>query len=153
VGGGRRRVPGTVTAGDKTAREIARELGVRTVLEGSIRRAEGRVRIVAQLIDGLSDEHLWAETYDREVEDVFQVQTEVAESITAALKAELTEAERSSVRRIPTDNIAGWDLYVRAIKTSQSFLPAHLPRRRDSSEKPSASTLVLHRSGGLSHRA
>lgn len=113
-------------AAEKTAREIAAELGVRTVLEGGVRRAGGRVRIVAQLIDGTTDEHLWAETYDRDLEDVFQVQTEVAESIAAALKAELTEAERASVQRIPTDDLEAWDLYVRAIKTFQSLMPGDL---------------------------
>jgi adenylate cyclase len=113
-------------ASEKTAREIARELGVRNVLEGSIRHAESRVRVVAQLIDGVSDEHLWAGTYDRDLKDVFQVQTEVAESIAAALKAELTEAERSGMRGAPTESLAAWDLYLRAVKTLQTMHPADL---------------------------
>ncbi|MBM4372013.1 MAG: tetratricopeptide repeat protein [Deltaproteobacteria bacterium] len=113
-------------ASEKSAREIARELGVRNVLEGSIRRAEGRVRVVAQLIDGVSDEHLWADTYDRELKDVFQVQTEVAESIAAALKAELTEAERSGMRGTPTGSLAAWELYLRAVKTLQTMQPSDL---------------------------
>ena len=113
-------------ASEKTAREIARELGVRNVLEGSIRRAEGRVRVVAQLIDGVSDEHLWAGTYDRDLKDVFQVQTEVAESIAAALKAELTEAERTGMRGAPTESLAAWDLYLRAVKMFQTMHPADL---------------------------
>jgi tetratricopeptide (TPR) repeat protein len=113
-------------ASEKTAREIARELGVRTVLEGSIRRAEGRVRVVAQLIDGINDEHLWAGTYDRDLKDVFQVQTEVAESIAAALKAELTEAERTGMRGAPTESLAAWALYLRAVKVFQTMHPSDL---------------------------
>lgn len=108
-------------ASEKTTREIARELGVRTVLEGSIRRSGDRVRIVAQLIDGVSDEHLWADTYDRDLKDVFRVQTDVAESIATALRAELTEAERAGVRNVPTENLAAWGLYLRAMKTFQSL--------------------------------
>lgn len=107
-------------AAEKSTCEIARELGVRTVLEGSVRRSGGKVRVVAQLIDGSTDEHLWAETYDRDLEDVFRVQTEIAESIAVALRAELSAEERASVRRVPTENLGAWDLYVRA---TQAFQP------------------------------
>ena len=76
------------------ARQIAAELGVAYLLEGSVRRSGGRVRIAAQLIDAQSDRHMWAETYDRELEDIFAIQTEVAERIASALKHELSEVSR-----------------------------------------------------------
>jgi len=117
--------------GEKSTREIAQELGVRTILEGSVRRSRGRVRVVAQLIDGKTDEHLWAESYDRDLEDVFQVQTDVAESIAGALRAELSEEEREGVQSIPTDNLAAWDLYVRASQTFQELVPGDLAEAQE----------------------
>jgi adenylate cyclase len=109
--------------GEKSTREIAKELGVQTVVEGSVRQSGGRVRIVAQLIDGTTDEHLWADSYDRDLKDVFRVQTEVAESIAVARRAAQSGGERESVRRITTENQAAWDLYVRALQTVQELAP------------------------------
>src|SRR2546422_2846452 len=77
-------------------RAIAAKLGVATLLEGSVRRAGDRVRIVAQLIDADTDQHLWAETYDRQLTDVFAIQTDVALQIAAALQAELRSEEHTS---------------------------------------------------------
>jgi len=77
-------------------REIAETLGVGTVLEGSVRRAGERLRITAQLIDARTDEHLWAETYDRRLTDVFEIQSEVAQRIADALRARLTPEERGA---------------------------------------------------------
>src|SRR5439155_18449865 len=78
---------------DRSLRQIADELGVATIVEGSVRRAGKRVRIVAQLIDAKTDAHLWSETYDRELEDVFAVQTDVALNIARALEANLTTSD------------------------------------------------------------
>ncbi len=97
----------------KPIQTIASELGVATVLEGSVRRAGNRVRIVGQLIDARSDEHLWAETYDRELKDVFAIQSEVAQRIAAALKATLSPAEKKRIEQSPTQNLAAYDLYLK----------------------------------------
>ncbi len=96
--------------GDRPIREIARELGVGAVVTGSVRRAGSRVRIVAQLIDAATEGHLWAETYDRSLEDVFAVQSDVALNIANALEANLTNAERQRLARKPTADPAAYDL-------------------------------------------
>jgi serine/threonine-protein kinase len=93
-------------------RTIAEELGVTNVLEGTVRRANGRVRITTQLIDALADEHLWTEVYDRSLSDVFAVQSDVAGQVAAALRAELTAAERERIEEIPTDNLEAYDFYL-----------------------------------------
>jgi serine/threonine-protein kinase len=97
---------------DQSLREIGVTLDVGTLLEGSVRRAGTRVRIVAQLIDAETDRHLWAETYDRELTDIFAIQSDVALHIAAALKAELTQEERSRIRKEPTEDIEAYQLYL-----------------------------------------
>ena len=97
----------------KPIQVIASELGVATVLEGSVRRAGDRVRIVGQLIDARNDEHLWAETYDRELKDVFAIQSEVAQRIATALKATLSPVEKKRIEQSPTQNLAAYDLYLK----------------------------------------
>ena len=94
--------------------EVARELGVRYVLEGSVRRAGERVRINAQLIDGTSGGHVWAERYDRDYADIFAVQDQVIEEIVGALSVQLTEAEQTQVTRLPTQSLEAYDYYLRA---------------------------------------
>jgi serine/threonine-protein kinase len=93
-------------------REIGATLQARTLLEGSVRRAGDRVRIVAQLIDAETDQHLWAETYDRQLTDIFAIQTDVALHIAAALKAELSPGEATRIRREPTDDVQAYQLYL-----------------------------------------
>ncbi|MCK4815852.1 protein kinase, partial [bacterium] len=78
----------------KSLREIGQELGVATILEGSVQRAGNRVRIVSQLVDARTDEHIWAEIYDREMKDIFAIQSDVAQKIAIALKAELSPEEK-----------------------------------------------------------
>ena len=97
---------------DRSLREIGEQLGAATLLEGSVRRAGNRVRIVAQLIDRDSDEHLWAETYDRDLTDIFAIQTDVALQIAGALRAELSADERNRIRRQPTNDIHAYQLYL-----------------------------------------
>ncbi len=94
-------------------RAIAEELGVTNILEGTVRRADGRVRITTQLIDALADEHVWAEVYERNVSDVFAVQSDVAQQIATALRATLTSAERERIEAVPTENLEAYDLYLR----------------------------------------
>jgi TolB-like protein/Tfp pilus assembly protein PilF len=97
---------------EKGLREIAKELGVATILEGSARQAEGRVRITAQLIDARADEPLWAETYERELEGIFAIQSDVALQIAGALKAELSPAEKNQIEKKPTENVQAYDLFL-----------------------------------------
>lgn len=96
----------------KSVGEIAGELGVSTVLEGSVRRVGDRVRVTAQLIDAASDRHLWANSFDRVLTDVFAIQSEIAERIAEALGATLTPAERLRIARRPTDDIEAYNLYL-----------------------------------------
>ncbi len=98
---------------DESIQEIASKLQVGNVLEGSVRRIGDRVRIVAQLIDAESGRHLWAETYDRQLTDVFAIQTDVALHISAALKAELSPDERERMHREPTRDVQAYELYLR----------------------------------------
>jgi serine/threonine protein kinase/tetratricopeptide (TPR) repeat protein len=97
----------------KNLRQIGKELGVATILEGSVRRSGDRVRIVAQLVDAHTDAHLWAETYDRDIKDIFAIQSDVAEKIAAALKAKLSPDEKELIEKKPTANIEAYDYYLK----------------------------------------
>ena len=100
-----------------TLTQIGRELGVRYVLEGSVRKAGNRLRISAQLTDATTDHHVWAERYDRQLEDVFAVQDEVARSVVDALAIALKPDENERVGRPPTDNMEAYDVYLRTRAT------------------------------------
>ena len=93
---------------------LARKLGVSHVLEGSVRKAGSCVRITAQLIDGTSGEHLWAERYDRDLSDIFAIQDEISKSIVEALKLKLLPEEREAIERRGTDNVDAYNLYLMA---------------------------------------
>jgi tetratricopeptide (TPR) repeat protein len=93
-------------------RVIAEQLGVANILEGTVRRANGRVRITTQLIDAVTDEHLWAEIYDRDLADIFDVQSDVAQQVAMALKATLTPAEKGRIADKPTENLEAYDHYL-----------------------------------------
>jgi serine/threonine-protein kinase len=97
---------------EQSLREIGATLQVATLLEGSVRRAGDRVRIVAQLIDAEADRHLWAETYDRQLTDIFAIQTDVALQIASALEAELSPDERKRIHRKPTSDVRAYQLYL-----------------------------------------
>ena len=94
--------------------DIARELGVGHVLEGSVRKAGGRVRITAQLIDGATGNHVWAERYDRDLTDIFAMQDEISEAIVRALKLKLLPQEKQAIERRGTDNVDAYNLYLMA---------------------------------------
>jgi adenylate cyclase len=96
-------------------REVARDLGVRYILEGSVRRGGELIRITGQLIDAETGNHLWAERYERAFEDVFAVQDEVTEAIVAAIAPEIDEVERARAQRKPPDNLDAWGLYQRGL--------------------------------------
>ena len=95
--------------------QIGEELGVATILEGSVRRAGNRVRITTQLIDARSDEHLWAERYDRDLEDIFAIQADVADRIVAALRLRLSPVERERLAEAPTRDLRAYQHYLRGV--------------------------------------
>lgn len=98
---------------DRPLRQIGQELGVASLLEGSVRRSGDRLRIVSQLFDAESEECRWTETFDRDLTDIFAVQSEVAQRIAASLEATISDAELSMIQRRPTDNIEAHKLYLR----------------------------------------
>jgi len=98
----------------RNLREIGEQLGVAHVLEGSVQRRGGRVRVSAQLIDARTDTHLWAEHYDRPLDDVFAIQSEVAQAIADQLNAKLSTAEKEAIKQRPTADLVAYDLYLRA---------------------------------------
>ena len=95
-------------------RELAKKLGVSHVLEGSVRKAGGQVRITAQLIDGSTGDHAWAERYDRELTDIFEIQDEISKAIVDALKVKLLPAERKAIEQRGTTNVDAYNLYLMA---------------------------------------
>jgi TolB-like protein len=95
-------------------KQVGRELGVRYVLEGSVRKAGGRVRITAQLIDALSGAHLWADRFDGSLEDVFELQDKVASSVAGVIEPALQTAETARSAARPTEDLTAYDLYLRA---------------------------------------
>jgi serine/threonine protein kinase/Tfp pilus assembly protein PilF len=97
---------------EQSLREIGATLEATTLLEGSVRRVADRVRIVAQLIDVETDQHLWADTYDRQLTDIFVIQTDVALRIAGALRAELSVDERIRIRKEPTSDLEAYQLYL-----------------------------------------
>jgi TolB-like protein/Flp pilus assembly protein TadD len=100
--------------GMRNAREIGKALGVATLLEGSVRRVGNRVRVNVQLIDADNDEHIWAEDYDRDLTDVFAIQTDLAQKIASALQAKLSPNEKARLDRRPTQNPDAYLLFVQA---------------------------------------
>jgi serine/threonine-protein kinase len=107
---------------EKTIRQIGEELGVAVVLEGSVRRSGEEVRIVAQLIDARTDEHLWAATYDRNIQDILKIQADVAQQIAAALEAELPPVQVATMSEREVDPEA-YNLYLRGRELANSELP------------------------------
>lgn len=97
----------------KPVRQIGQELGVGTLLEGSVRRAGDYVRVTAQLIDATTDEHIWAQNYDRKLEDIFAIQGELAKAITDALRIALTDEQAEAFADRPTQNLEAYELFLK----------------------------------------
>jgi non-specific serine/threonine protein kinase len=97
---------------DKRIRDIAKELGVQAILEGSVRRAGDKVRVVTQLVDGKSEDHIWAEKYDRDYKDIFAIQSDIAVKISNALKSSLTINETHLISQKPTESMEAYDLFL-----------------------------------------
>jgi len=105
----------------QNTREIGQALGVAHLLEGSVRRENDKIRITAQLIDARNDKHLWAEHYDRDLADVFAIQSEVAENIVAQLKANISPSEKAAINVQPTRDLEAFDIYLQAKQLINTF--------------------------------
>jgi TolB-like protein/Flp pilus assembly protein TadD len=105
----------------KPIRQIASELGVTYILEGSVRRSGNKVRVTGQLIDSATDKHVWAKAYDRDLTDIFAIQSELSQAIAAELKAALSPEEKAMLDRRPTENTFAYDLYLRARNKDESI--------------------------------
>jgi len=101
-------------------RNVAKELGVRYVFEGSVRRGGDRIRVTGQLIDAETGGHIWAERYDRNLEDIFAVQDEVTEAIVGAIAPEIDDVERERSQRKPPESLEAWDIYQRGLAAYHS---------------------------------
>ena len=101
-------------SGPRNLREIAAQLGVAYLLEGSVQRAQNRVRVNAQLVRARDDAHVWAQSYDRDLADIFAIQTEIANSIAGQLRARISPTERAAIDRPGTADVVAWELYMRA---------------------------------------
>lgn len=112
-------------------KQVAQELGVRYVLEGSVRKVEGRVRITGQLIDAMYGGHVWAERYDRELTDIFAIQDEITYAIVSQLKIKLLPDERKAIETEPTGNVKAYTYYLRGRQFSHAWTKSylHLARR------------------------
>ncbi|MEO5816248.1 MAG: tetratricopeptide repeat protein [Gemmatimonadaceae bacterium] len=115
--------------------EIGATLGATAVLDGSVRHAGDRVRIVAKLVDVATDAHLWVETYDRQMVDIFAIQTDVALHIAAALKAELSRDEQARVRREPTKDLRAYELFLQGRQAYITYTQEGLKRSADYFER------------------
>jgi TolB-like protein/class 3 adenylate cyclase/Flp pilus assembly protein TadD len=104
----------------RNLREIGKQLGVAHLLEGSVQRAGSKVRVNAQLIDTRTDAHLWANTYDRDLADIFAIQSEIAKTIADQLQAKLSPNEEAAMHRKPTTDMAAYDLYLRATEMERN---------------------------------
>ena len=93
--------------------EIAKQLGVTNILEGSVQKANDQVRVNVQLINALTDAHLWAETYDRKLTDIFAVESDIAKTIAETLQAKLTGSEKTAISKKPTENPEAHELYLK----------------------------------------
>ncbi len=106
--------------------QVGKELGVRYVLEGSVRKAGSRVRVTAQLIEAATGNHVWAERYDREMEDIFDLQDEMTKTIVGAIEPELSAAERNRVLNKPPENMDAWESYQRGVWHMWKYTPEEL---------------------------
>jgi len=128
-------------------REIGRKLQVGTVLEGSVRKSGKRLRVTAQLVNAIDNSQLWAERYDREMEDVFEIQDEIAASIVAALRVVLTEDEKRAIEQVPTVNVEAYEFYLRG----RQFFHQHRRRSHEFARQMFERAIELDPGYALAH--
>lgn len=112
----------------KSVSEIGKELNAGTILEGSVRKAGNKVRVSTQMIDATQDKHLWAENYDREVQDIFAVQSDIANKVAEALKVELLAPEKEEISEVPTKSPEAHTLYLKGRYYANSGSPADIEK-------------------------
>jgi TolB-like protein/tetratricopeptide (TPR) repeat protein len=115
--------------------QVGRELGVRYVIEGSVRKVDNRIRITAQLIDANTGYHMWAQYYDRDLQDVFAVQEEIARRITRAMAVQLTKEEEKNMGRPYTSSEVAWEYFMRGAELARRFTPKDNVNARELFEK------------------
>ena len=115
--------------------EVAEELGVRYVLEGSVQRQADRIRVTAQLVDAITGRHLWADRYDRDLKDIFAIQDDITQKIVTEMAVKLAEGENERVMQHPTGNVEAWIYYRRAVAAFRSFTKELNLKSRELSEK------------------
>jgi adenylate cyclase len=115
--------------------EVSQELGVRYVLEGSVRKADNQVRVTAQLIDATTGGHLWSERYDRPLTGIFALQDEIVQKVVGDLRVKMEEAESERVKRIPTENLTAYDAFLRGMEYGRRFTKEHNAQARQMFEK------------------
>ncbi len=125
-------------------KQVARELGVRYVLEGSVRRGGDRVRVSEQLIDAETGNHLWAERYDRELADTFAVQDEITTAVTLAIGPAISDAEQQRASRKQPESLGAWDAYTRGLWHLARVEQTRMPRRAPCSSVPSNWIPIFH---------
>ena len=138
-------------------RQVAQELGVRYVLEGSVRRAGDRLRITAQLVDGATGAHLWAEHFDGALDDVFDFQDRITESVAMLVEPQIQSAEIARSRRERPGSIAAYDIYLQALpkindETSSENAEAHALLTEALALEPDNALLLAHTAWALAHR-
>ena len=124
-------------------RQVARELGVRYVLEGSVRKAGNRIRITAQLIDATTGAHIWADRFDRGVDDIFAVQDEITMTLATEMQVRLTEGEQARLRYTTTTNVEAWNLWMQGLNALSQ-------RRRHRREQPPGPPILGEGAGARS---
>ncbi len=130
-------------------KQVGRELGVRYVLEGSVRKAANRVRITGQLIDATTGAHLWAERFEGTLDDIFELQDQIAASVVGAIAPQLERAEIERAKRKPTDSLDAYDYYLRGLAQFASRQPGgHRTRRCRCSTRRSSSIRITRRPMG-----
>jgi len=116
-------------------RNVGREMGVQYVLEGSVRKAGGRVRVTAQLVDAITGGHVWADRYDRELQDIFALQDEVTQTIVATLAIKIGRGEQQRLKYRDTDNVLAYDYYLRGMEFYNRFSPEYNLKAREQFDK------------------
>jgi serine/threonine protein kinase/Tfp pilus assembly protein PilF len=114
----------------RNLREIAKQLGVANILEGSVQKVADQVRVNVQLVNAQTDSHLWADTFDRKLTDIFSVESEVAKAIADQLRAKLTGEEEQAIAAKPTDNVAAYDAYLRGLALLKAANPNALATQK-----------------------
>jgi TolB-like protein len=128
--------------GKRDVRQIANALGVANVLEGTVRRDGNHVRVSTELVDARNYNTIWADSYDRDLNDIFAIQSEIAQNVASRLRAKLSREERKDVEETPTNNLEAYDLYLQAKQLlSSNYWPS--PRPIDTAPKDGTLILIL----------